>query len=109
MCNICIAVYYPLKYQLTSYRGYKVLGEDGLGSVIRSAILLKHRFGNALKVFPLAFQGSVGKFLELPKPEKVDYSLYQAWKGDELLDEVEKDTAVKDTVEKDSKPTKYSF
>lgn len=108
-CNVCIAMYYPLKYQLTTYRGYNVIGDNGLGSAIRSAILLKNRFGNAFKVFPLGFQGSTGKFIELPKPDKIDYSLYQSWKDEKLEDNNKQDTAVKDTVEKDSKSIKYNF
>lgn len=80
--NIVIAVYYPVKYQLKTYRDYKVAdnkdtGEVGLGGAIRGLILLKHRFGNANKVFCTGFQGSVGKFVELPKPDIIDYSLYQ--------------------------------
>lgn len=120
--NIVIAVYYPIKYQLKVYRDYKVADvrdangiviESGLGGAIRGLILLKHRFGCANKVFCTGFQGSVGKFVELPKPDVIDYSLYQGWKDDKFEDETEskkeKDAAVKDTVEKDSKPIKYKF
>lgn len=103
-CNICIAMYYPLKYQLTSYRGYKVLGDDGMGSAIRSAILLKHRFGNANKVFPLGFQGSIGRFVELPKPDLIDYSIYQSWKDEKIEDQKQEDQKIED-----NSKTKYSF
>lgn len=88
-CNICIAVYHPLKYQLTSYRGYRVLdssGEKGLGGAIRGLILLKHRFGGANKAFVTGFQGSIGRFVELPKPEEIDYELYQSWKEEKIED-----------------------
>lgn len=110
-CNICLAVYYPLKYQLSSYRGYNVTGADGLGSSIRSIILLKHRFGNANKVFPLGFQGNIGKFVELPPPDQIDYSIYQTWKNDEEIQDVkEVDTTVKDTEVKDNKnKVKFEF
>lgn len=77
-CNICLAIYYPLKYQLNTYRGYNVTGDNGLGAAIRSIILLKHRFGGANKVFPLGFQGSIGKFIELPPPDQIDYNDYQS-------------------------------
>lgn len=117
--NIVIAVYYPIKYQLKTYRDYRVADvkdtdgsiiEPGLGGAIRGLILLKHRFGNANKAFCTGFQGSVGKFVELPKPDQIDYNLYQSWKDEKLEDVNDKDTAVKDTVEKDSKPTiKFSF
>ena len=81
--NVIIAVYYPIKYQLKTYRDYRITdnketGEPGLGSAMRSLILLKHRFGNANKVFPVAFQGSVGRFEELPSPDQVDYNKYQS-------------------------------
>lgn len=86
-CNVCIAVYNPLKYQLTSYRKYRVLDskdgcEKGLGGAIRGLILLKHRFGNANKAFVTGFQGSIGRFVELPKPDEINYDLYQSWKGE---------------------------
>ncbi|MEG0773572.1 hypothetical protein [Clostridium sp.] len=83
MCNIAIAIYFPLKYQLKNYRNYRIVdnkdtGELGLGGAIRGIILLKHRFGNANKVFCTGFQGSIGKFIELPKPEVIDYKIYQS-------------------------------
>lgn len=116
--NIVIAVYYPIKYQLKTYRGYKIsdikdtngqIVETGLGGAIRGLLLLKHRFGNANKAFCTGFQGSIGRFVELPKPDIIDYSLYQSWKDDRNEDEETKDATVKDTVEKDSKSIKYKF
>lgn len=93
-CNICIAVYYPLKYQLRSYRGYRVLDDSGecLGSAIRGIILLKNRFGSANKVFCTGFQGSIGRFVELPSPDQIDYSIYQSWKDDNTKDETKTDS-----------------
>ena len=46
--TIVISVYYPIKYQLRTYRDYRVVddkttGELGLGSALRSLILLKNR------------------------------------------------------------------
>lgn len=58
----------------------------GLGGAIRSLILLKHRFGNANKAFVTGFQGSIGKFVELPKPEEINYELYQSWKEEKQED-----------------------
>lgn len=102
VCNdalMVIAVYYPIKYKLREYRGYRICddketGALGLGSSMRSLILLKNRFGSANKVFPVGFQGSIGKFVELPKPEEIIYEEYQSWK-DERIEE-EKDENVKD-------------
>ena len=100
-CNICIALYNPIKVQRSNYRGYKIIDkehpEDTLGSAMRGLILLKHRFGVANKVFCTGFQGSLGKFEELPDPNSIDYSLYQSWKDEKLEDEIAKDSNVKNT------------
>lgn len=90
-CTQCIAVYYPLKHQIKTYRGYRVLDssdglDKGLGGAIRGLILLKNRFGNANKVFVSGFQGTIGRFVELPKPEEIDYELYQSWKEEKIED-----------------------
>lgn len=113
--NVIIAVYYPIKYQLKTYRDYRIVdnketGEPGLGSAMRSLILLKHRFGNANKVFPVAFQGSVGRFEELPSPDQVDYNKYQSWKEDKMKEELnnEKDLNIKDESNKLT-PNKVKF
>lgn len=113
--NVIIAVYYPIKYQLKTYRDYRIVdnkdtGELGLGSAMRSLILLKHRFGNANKVFPVAFQGSVGRFEELPSPDQVDYNKYQSWKEDKMKEELnnEKDLNIKDESNKLT-PDKVKF
>lgn len=111
--TIVISVYYPIKYQLRTYRDYRVVddkttGELGLGSALRSLILLKNRFGTANKVFPVGFQGSIGRFVELPKPDVIDYSLYQGWKDDKF--ENKKDAAVEDTDKKDQNNVgKFTF
>lgn len=108
-CNVCIAVYHPLKYQLTSYRGYKVLdsgGEKGLGGAIRGLILLKHRFGNANKAFVTGFQGSIGKFVELPKPEEINYELYQSWKENK---KEEKTRDIREAKPQESKKLSFKF
>lgn len=76
--EIVLAVYSPIKDKCVNYRGYKVLGEGGLGDVLKSVIVLKNRYGIADKVVPMAFMGSIGKFEELPKYEDiVDISYYQ--------------------------------
>ena len=105
---MCIAVYYPLKYQLSSYRGYKVIDKDGygLGSAIRSLILLKHRFGGANKAFVTGFQGSIGRFVELPKPEEIDYEAYQHWKEDYKKD---KGRDIREAKPQESKKLNFKF
>ena len=54
------------------------------------------------KVFCTGFQGSLGRFEELPDPGSIDYEVYQSWKDEKLEDEITKDTAAKDAEEKDS-------
>lgn len=113
-CTVCIAVYYPIKYQLKTYRQYKIAdnketGEIGLGSAARGLILLKNRFGSANKVFCVGFQGSIGRFVELPKPDLIDYYQYQSWKDDKLENNTTEDTIIKDIDEKDKKCIKYKF
>lgn len=108
-CNICIAVYHPLKYQLTSYRGYRVLDsseEKGLGGAIRGLILLKHRFGGANKAFVTGFQGAIGRFVELPKPEEINYEAYQHWKEDYKKD---KDRDIQESKPQESKKLNFKF
>lgn len=76
--EIVLAIYSPIKDKLVNYRGYKVLGEGGLGDVLKSVIVIKNRYGISDKVIPVAFMGSIGKFEELPKYEDiVDISYYQ--------------------------------
>lgn len=103
--TIVIAIYSPIKYQLNTYRGYTILGESGLGSVMKGIILLKNRFGTGNKVFCTGFQGSIGKFEELPKPELIDYSSYQLWKEEKQEDSAD----VKVSVAEDNKKSIFSF
>lgn len=103
-CNICIAVYNPIKYQRGSYRGYSVIDknnpEGALGSAMRGLILLKHRFGVANKVFCVGFQGSLGRFEELPDPGSIDYGIYQSWKDEKMEDDAIKDIKEENSVQK---------
>ena len=104
-CNICIAVYNPLDYKLKTYRGYQIIGEDGLGSAMRGLLILKSRFGSAHKAIPCAFMGSNGLFEELPNPDNVNYSKYQSWKDEKFSNKEE----IKDEAEKPKKEIIYKF
>lgn len=104
--EIVLAIYSPIKDKLVNYRGYKVLGEGGLGDVLKSIIVLKNRYGVADKVIPVAFMGSIGKFEELPKYEDItDISYYQNI-NKELNNE--KDLNIKDESNKLT-PSKVNF
>lgn len=105
--DVCIALFSPLKSQLKSYHGYRVIDNEdgpGMGSALRSAIILKNRYGMANKLVMLGFQGAIGKFVEIPKPDQIDYSLYQSWKDEKLEDQNIKDTSIKD-----ENKVKFSF
>ena len=104
-CTVCIAVYNPLDYKLKTYRGYQVIGEDGLGSAIRGLLILKSRFGSAHKAIPCAFMGSNGTFEELPSPDYVDYTKYQSWKDEKFSTKEE----IKDEAPKPKKEIIYKF
>lgn len=75
--DIVLALYSPLKDKLTSYRGYKVLGDDGLYDRIKGCVILKNRYGISDKVVVLGFYGEVGKFIELPPPDEIDVHQYK--------------------------------
>lgn len=70
--EIVLAIYSPIKDKLKNYRGYVVIGEEGLGDVLKSVIVIKNRYGISDKVIPVAFMGSIGRFEELPKYEDID-------------------------------------
>ena len=58
--DVVMQLFFPFREKLATYRGYKILGEQGLGQVHRSVILSKNRYGIANQVINLAFYGSVG-------------------------------------------------
>ena len=105
MCNICIAVYNPLDYKLKTYRGYQVIGDDGLGSAMRGLLILKSRFGSAHKAIPCGFMGSNGLFEELSSPDEIDYSRYQSWKDEKFSRKEE----IKDEAKEPKKEIIYKF
>lgn len=76
--DVVLQLFFPFKEKLTTYRGYKILGEDALKQNHRSIIISKNRYGIANQVINLLFYGSVGWFSELPPPESItDYSIYK--------------------------------
>lgn len=76
--DIVLAIYSPLKDKLTSYRGYKILGDEGLFDRVKGCIVLKNRYGIADKVIVMGFYGEVGKFIELPAPDEIIPSQYRS-------------------------------
>ena len=80
--EICIGVYYPLKFKLKSHRGYPIIVEgnqsfNGLRGRYRSIQLIKNRQGESEKAIPLNFFGEIGYWKELPKADEIqDFTPY---------------------------------
>ena len=75
--DVVIQLYYPFREKLATYRGYRILGENGLGRYHRSIIISKQRYGVADQVININFFGSVGWWKELPKPDEItDYTQF---------------------------------
>ena len=78
LCEICIGIYYPLKYKIKTHRGYPIINETnqqdaflGLRDRYRAAILIKNRLGVSDRIVPLNFFGEIGYFLQFPKADSV--------------------------------------
>lgn len=76
--DIVLALYSPIKDKLTSYRGYKILGDEGLFDRVKGCVVLKNRYGISDKVIVMGFYGEVGKFIELPAPDEIIPSQYRS-------------------------------
>lgn len=81
--EICIGVYYPLKFKLKTHKHYTIIVEDehatfkGLRGRYRSLQLIKNRQGESEKAIPVNFFGELNIFRPMPKAEEIkDYSPY---------------------------------
>lgn len=80
--DVVIQLFYPFREKLASYRGYKILGDYGLGRYHRSIIISKQRYGVADQVININFFGSVGWWKCLPDPEEIsDYAKFRTEVG----------------------------
>lgn len=70
--DVVLQIFYPSREKLPTYRGYDVLGPNGLKSMLRSIIVTKNRYGIADKVVPCTFYGIVGWWKELPEPDQME-------------------------------------
>ena len=109
--EICIGIYYPLKYKIKNHRGYPIIVENnqqgsfiGLRDRYRSAILIKNRLGVSDRLVPLNFFGEIGYFIELPKADSVtNWKDYCYLKDNERnKHEQKRDETVKDEVQSKS-------
>lgn len=80
--DVVLQLFYPFREKLATYRGYRILGEQGLTRWHRSIIISKNRYGVADQVINTWFAGSVGWWTELPKPDEIiDYTQFQTEQG----------------------------
>lgn len=84
-CELCIGVYYPLKYKVKTKAEYPIIRDDdgsgfiGLRDRIRFLQIIKNRNGESDRSIPVAFYGEVGYFQELPKASEMpDFKPYMS-------------------------------
>ena len=80
--DIVLQLFFPFREKLSTYRGFKVLGDDGIGQTLRSTIISKNRYGIANQVICNGFWGSIGWFNELPDPKTItDFTKFKTEHG----------------------------
>ena len=84
-CELCIGVYYPIKFKIKSKADYPIICEDdgrgfiGLRDRIRFLQIVKNRNGESDRSIPVAFYGENGYFHELPKASEIpDFKPYMS-------------------------------
>lgn len=108
--DIVLQLFFPFREKLSTYRGFKILGDDGIGQSMRSTIISKNRYGLANQVICNGFWGSVGWFSELPDPKTItDFSIYRPERGNIPCKLEKKDAVMQNNVIKESKPLTFSF
>ena len=113
--DVVLQLFFPFREKLSTYRGFKVLGDDGIGQNLRSTIVSKNRYGIANQVIFNGFWGSVGWFTEIqdPKVSKVtDFSSYRTERGNipcKLAQEKEDESSVDKETGEVKQPLTFSF
>ena len=109
--DVVLQLFFPFREKLSTYRGFKVLGDDGIGQNLRSTIVSKNRYGQANQVIFNGFWGSVGWFTEIqdPKISKItDFTSFKTERGNipcKLIQQKEDDS----TVDKETGEIKQSL
>ena len=113
-CEVCIGVYYPLKFKVKQHGNYPIIVEDdkqqGSGSFLglrdryRALCLIKNRHGANDRMIPSNFFGELGIFRELPNGKMVsDYTPFLSLTQPQTVE-------IKDEVQKEpKKEIMYSF
>lgn len=90
--NIVLALFYPFREKMTTYRGYDI---KQIGENFRSVVVLKNRFGSADIAVGLGFYGKTGLFKELPVASKItNYDKFSTpgWCLEDTPTEIESET-----------------
>lgn len=113
MSEVCIGVYYPLKFKLRTHKEYPIIVEgeqnfDGLRARYRSLQLIKNRQGESEKAVAMNFFGELGYWKMLPKAKDV-----QDWTKYLSLIKIKQQEKEDDSITKDivveKKPLTFSF
>lgn len=109
-CEVCIGVYYPLKFKLKKHKEFPIIVEDktsdfeGLRDRYRSLQLIKNRQGKSEKAIPMNFFGEIGYWIQLPKAETIkDFEKYLS------LDTANEDELVSEETEEIKQSLTFSF
>lgn len=96
--TVVIAIHAPIKYKLTTYRGYDI---KQLGQMFIAVILLKSRFGTSDIAVGLGFYGDCSIYKELPKANEItDYEKYKdpSWTLQPIKEDTKGDTSSKKSI-----------
>jgi len=106
-CDVLLQIFYPAREKLTSYRDYRILGEQGMHDAFRSIIISKNRYGIANKVIGCGFYGEVGWWSILPPGREIaDFRQYT-----DIAKNIPNKNykLLRDTEEKEAKQINYNF
>lgn len=110
--EICIGVYYPLKFKLKTHKGFPIITEndpefEGLRGRYRSLQLIKNRQGESEKAVPVNFFGEIGYWRQLPKAEEIkDYKPYLNL---QIKQDITKDITIEEPVVQNKNKITFSF
>tara|TARA_R110000868_G_scaffold369503_1_gene632888 strand:+ start:1280 stop:2371 length:1092 start_codon:yes stop_codon:yes gene_type:complete len=77
-CDVCIGIFAPNRYSITTYRNYNI---SKLGDKVRFLKFLKDRHYGCTNVYvPLYFDGATGFHKELPRAEDMTQTIYDSIK-----------------------------
>ena len=113
--EICIGIYYPLKFKLKTHKEFPIIVDDkmsdfeGLRGRYRSLQLIKNRQGESEKAVPVNFFGEIGYWNQFPKVTEIkDFKKYLSL-NTALQEEEEDNSAVEESTGEIQKPLIFSF